>query len=417
MKTKLVINTLMYLTQNIAEVDQLNAGEFGKAWTRRNAKMLAIGREPYQKLSELAKYMSESMGNYPVKEVSEEIENWIVEAFGKSLSGADLRSNFELKIGRFKESKVLTRRFHVGFCVKGINARCCSEPIGEARFVYTDEVNFVHLSRVSQAGHPRVMSDSPPDNFWLKSNQGFLNQNILLVVVEASDVNHAVHRGRQKANEILNLFRYGFMVTSQDGRRAPRFGSIAQSIHDFETENVICFSDESNLPLFETRTSVHDDTNWTICSSSPAWESLCRIVGKSEESLTDIQDRILHSLGWVGEAALSESLKIRLVALVTAIECLVFLPSETTGKKMKMTDRLVKMSKFQDLVEPVDNLGVEQTYVLRSKCVHGGIVELNFQDVNQAFGYLIMIYKALLENEELRKMDELSDVLDYLQQV
>jgi hypothetical protein len=97
--------------------------------------------------------------------------------------------------------------------------------------------------------------------------------------------------------------------------------------------------------------------------------------------------------------------------LVTALEVLLMGPSESLGKRSKVSKRVARVV---SAVRPDAN-GVEEKadelYRLRSECLHEGLTQIEETEVNTAYDFVAAVIQAYMTKEPYCKCPDLAAVL------
>ena len=132
------------------------------------------------------------------------------------------------------------------------------------------------------------------------------------------------------------------------------------------------------------------------------WELINKLILKPEDSLSDMEDKLLDGIHWLGEAAKPDINRARFAKISFALETLIGgEPQDEELKVRGITAMLAERAAFiagKDLKErkKIDK-DIRKYYAMRSEIVHGGKRDIPLTDIDN-FGILVRhLALALLE--------------------
>jgi hypothetical protein len=147
------------------------------------------------------------------------------------------------------------------------------------------------------------------------------------------------------------------------------------------------------------------------------WELINKFILKPEDSRSDMEDKLLDGIHWLGEAAKPDINRARFAKISFALETLIGgEPQDEELKVRGITAMLAERAAFiagKDLKErkKIDK-DIRKYYAMRSEIVHGGKRDIPLTDIDN-FGILVRhLALALLE-----KLDELGSNLSTVEKL
>jgi hypothetical protein len=148
------------------------------------------------------------------------------------------------------------------------------------------------------------------------------------------------------------------------------------------------------------------------------WELINKLIVKPEESRSDMEDKLLDGIHWLGEAAKPDTHRARFVKVGVALETLIGgEPEKDENLKVRgITAMLAERAAFMAGKDLDDRLKIDKDirtyYGKRSDIVHGRKRDIPLGDIDR-FGILVLrLALALLE-----KLDELGDNLSTVEKL
>ena len=157
---------------------------------------------------------------------------------------------------------------------------------------------------------------------------------------------------------------------------------------------------------------VSTGTPLSFNKAAPGWNELDAILKKDQAARSKMDDRVIRSLEWFGNAALAKANTVRLVSLATALESLLILEDEWAGKKNKLRQRTAWI--LGTTCEERDALDTEidRFYSSRSECVHGGETQVERENLAKHTSLVARCLGAIVANRPFSTAKTLQEIVD-----
>ncbi|BBM22200.1 hypothetical protein GA516_10365 [Lactobacillus pentosus] len=182
--------------------------------------------------------------------------------------------------------------------------------------------------------------------------------------------------------------------------------------------------DESEVNLFNSflQISKHESTFSTVLDWGACFMRLSTNVQLVKENFNlilvpgnDMQRRIKSAMQWLGKASVDPVLSRKFLQAMIAIEALL----EDKGNGSTIVDQISTAVCFILKENVEDRLTLKKTiksmYNLRSRIVHDGAEQVTWEEFNLLYTINNQIIQALLTQDELKKITNISDLQEWLE--
>jgi hypothetical protein len=363
----------------------------------------------YDALNRAAAKLSALMDGYPVKPCIGHLKDIAIVEKDRGTPLAQAHDRMRIKVLDFLRGFENQGQWEAVFAVREIDPNRGPFQIGPCSFYLMDDEQFALWGRRFYSGRYEPPPGAPLYQDWVREEAPMRGQFVAAARVRAINHEHARTKGRNRIEEAINLLRYGQLVVGFPEGNFPEIGYwTRQWQHDHS------FVVQIDRPNFGTERSLGgSEGNWYSESKrAPGWDGLEQITLLDRSARSEMQQRFMTVLEWVGQAALAPSTSIRLVALVTALEASLIDESESVGKKTKLAKRVSGLVAHTDQQTSALMEEVEELYRNRSECVHGGEIEVEAVNVRKAAHLLARTVEAILTKPPYSTAATLHEILD-----
>lgn len=271
-------------------------------------------------------------------------------------------------------------------------------------------------------GHVTFMAATKRDiKQWQKDYmarlQGIAEMHVFARVNAPGDLEKAVSYAITQVNSALDLLRmlcFPFYPFTD----ACRIGVIGET--GFTTWAPIRINQERAAQLRGTGAVGQPELRKHILSKldQRQWELINKLILKPEESRSDMEDKLLDGIHWLGEAAKPDINRARFVKVGVVLETLIGgEPKKDEDLKVRgITAMLAERAAFITGKDLDDRLKIDKDirryYGTRSHIVHGGKRDISLSDID-SFGILVCCLALAL----LEKLDELGNNLSTVEKL
>jgi len=409
---KLVANQLMVVFKEAEVANPTEAESMaGYSWHRAPSGLIYLLKaESTAALKRATSKLTSIVDGYPVDQCIMQLKDIVVSEkdMGTPLNQAEDRIRTQVLdfLRRFEKKG----EWEVVFATRGIDPNQCTFNIEPCSFYLMDDEQFSLWGSRFYSGKYNPPASTPFNETWLRESE-MKGQFVAAAKVRAIDHVHAMTKARSRIEEAINLLRYGQLVVGFPENDFPAVGFwIRQWHHDHS------FAVQIDRPNFGTHRRIGgtDGNNYACSNRAPGWSGLAQVILIDRSARNEMQLRLTNALQWIGQAALAPSTSIKLVALVTALETLLFETGESLGKKTKFAKRISALVARIDEDKLKLTKEVEELYRNRSECVHGGEIEVSPPEIERAVRLLARTIEALVTKLPYCTTASLQAILDHI---
>jgi hypothetical protein len=353
------------------------------------------------------------LDQYPLQGFGKLLETVVADA--REAAGTDAETNdfFRKTVEVFFKKLARSDEWEVIKAVFGIDVGQTPFSLGPCRFLIMDDAEMLRWEQRRACACHDPPAGTRPFFGDLGFGRNLLGNWVGCLRVRAIDGNHATAKATYRLEEVLNVLRHGFFS----------FGIPQQCVRAglghpaYWNHQSMCVRVYPPGGFQDSAGEGAKGLNLQTCTVfSGAWAPLQSLVTKEATARTGLEATVLTALEWVGNAAAASLASVRLVSLVTALEVLVIVASETMGKRRKLAKRVAQIV---PTVQP-NALRVEQTadrlYQVRSECLHEGATQVEDDDIKTAYGFVDAIITSFLTKDPFCKCENLNKVLNTLRE-
>ncbi len=349
---------------------------------------------------------------FPLDLCYDHLMSLVIEALDQGSKLQEAHTAFHERITEFINRFTAQGQWEVVFAVSGIAVDWSGEfTIGTCSFYLMDENRFREWGQRWSTGEYTPPTNSPIDPTW-RIQAAMENQTVVATRVTAVDEKHAWSKGKHRIEEAIALLRYGMLCLEDFDGRLPAIGLSYLKMPN--NQSFVVRLDGAGFA--GNRTVGSSGCDYEICKGVvPSWDKLEKIVKSELADRSELELRVMTALTWISHAAAAPANTMRLVSLVTALESLLILESESLGKRSKLANRIDLLTR--NSVESQESVFclADKMYQLRSECVHAGLLEVE-DDALKTFVRLVsQTIAAIVGKCPFSSMNDLSEIIAHIE--
>lgn len=287
--------------------------------------------------------------------------------------------------------------------------------------VTVDKVTQISLFTAYNANDYKILLKSRTSNEKILPDLLFEDEtNYLVLQIKAKDPGRAT----ELARPYFELFEYIAKFWLNNSRN---FDIGIFNYKKWKIEKGLAIS-EGNFSVAFNESGSYKNINISTLTNSPKmsriWDMLTKYI---QETSTQIENRLINAIRWVGMANSDDSNVTKYVQYVFALEALL---SHRKKKELITPGIAHKLAEFAAFIigENVNTeimtkkelrkkvfYEVKSIYYTRSQIVHGNEKEVNKHEINRARKIIYSLIFAILQNESILKSNNMDEIDEWIE--
>jgi hypothetical protein len=393
------------------EIDYLQGASFPVA---NSGRKYFVSGDAQVVISNAVEKIRSVLGTYPIAELPAKLTEVVVEVSDAGTSIKDAHQELQRQVLALVKRLTTLGTWVVLHAVRGVQAESTPFAIGRCTFLRMDEREFWRWGQRFSTGNYNPPENTPVYSSWQRDEGVLQGQTIAVVTVSAADRTHAESEGRRVIEESLNALRYGQLIIDWPREPIPEFGLSAMWSTQHVQNHSICLRVDGLDAGSNKSVAGAEGAVLRYCQMAPAWNLIQPLLLLEPSARTEMQNRIMTALSWVGQAALASTESVRVVALTTALETLLIREHESSGKRSKLIDRVPRFPQLVHARRHVNGTDIDNLYKVRSGCLHAGRTDVEQTDRKLACLAVAQCVHGLLDNPAIQSASTLDEVLTSL---
>jgi len=238
----------------------------------------------------------------------------------------------------------------------------------------------------------------------------------IVLTVSAPDITKAEEMAMRKADTSLNILRLFYLDSPFTIRDERRDHFTSEVIHvNLSTKTV---SESFKAINIDTLIRAPNITKNKVEKMEKAGLTIInQLLSKNEENLSQLEETVLTSLFWFGNAMKEYEKDMKIIKLMTAIET-ILIPDGGLTKQHRLAARFTSILYGQESEEEKKEVYeiMKDLYKLRNTLLHSGQGSVYDEDLNQAIvwaqGLILKMLEDIREQPDLLKLLEMKYPID-----